>query len=156
MNSAEQLNTVENTLTVLINEHKKILSELSILSELIQENSVLPTKVLSVFKSIRGVLMADHHKREETILFKWMLNQNKTVDQDIIGRVLKDHETLEVLLESINQQTENVSPASPANVTKTLKHDLGNFIELYREHVELEEKFIFQIAKGLVTAWKSF
>lgn len=156
MTTVEQLTTVEETLTGLIKEHKKILIELTVLEELIPEDSSFPTKALSVFRNIKNLLLTGHHKREDTILYEWMLNQNKTVDHDIIDRIRKDHEDLEMLLESINQQAEKFSPASSANAAKFLAHELSNFIDLYREHVCLEEKFIFQIAKGIIAARKRF
>lgn len=151
MKSVEQLTTLENTLATLTIEHKKILTELSVLEGLIQDESNFSTKVVPAFKNLKNFLLPDHHKREDSILYEWMLNQNSTVDHDIIDRIRLEHQNLEVLMENINKQVENISQASPAKAVRMLAHDLLDFIELYREHVELEEKFIFMIAKGLLS-----
>lgn len=156
MKSVEQLTNLENTLATLTIEHKKILSELSVLEELIQDESNYQATVVPAFKNLKNFLLPDHHKREDSILYEWMLNQNTTVDHDIIDRIRDEHHKLEVLMENINQQVGKISQASAAKDIRMLGHDLLDFIELYREHVELEEKFIFMIAKGLLSAQRLF
>lgn len=142
MSAATQLESIEDTLTRLTKDHQKILQELIFLEELLMEKTDALDKALLVFKKLRMLLQGDHHQREESVLYEWMLNQNVNVDQDIIARISKEHDELESLMERIGQQVQS---------TKILAFDLRDFIDLYREHIELEDKFIFQIAKGLIS-----
>lgn len=145
MRSEENLTTLENTLVTLTHEHRKILTELNVIEKYLNDDSGPLVRALSTFENIKTFLVSEHHKREDTILYEWMLNQNVTVDQDIIARIKKEHEELEHLLENINKEKDET----------TLAYDLKDFVDLYREHVALEEQFIFQIARGLLGVKKA-
>lgn len=141
MKQSEELGSIQDTLSSLINEHKKIHAEL-------QELEVMVPETLTAIKKIKKLMLLEHHKKEDEVLYKWMINQNPTVDQDIIARILKDHEELETLLQKIEQQADS---ATSDKMMRSLAYDLSNFIDSYREHIDLEEKFIFQIARGLLS-----
>lgn len=145
MRSEEVLTTLENTLATLSKEHNKILTELNLIETQLNENPGSPMRARATFDNIKDFLVSEHHRREETVLFDWMLNQNVTVDEDVIARIKKDHQDLELLLANINNEKDE----------EALAYTLQDFIDLYREHVALEEKFIFQIARGLLTVKKS-
>lgn len=142
MSAVTQLESIEATLTSLTKDHQSILQDLNFLEELLMDKSDSPEKALLVFKKLRMLLQGDHHQREESVLYEWMINQNVNVDQDIITRIRKEHDDLESLMERISQQVQ---------LTKVAAFDIRDFIDLYREHIDLEDKFIFQIAKGLIS-----
>lgn len=128
-------------LNALSKEHHKILVELDNLERLLNVNFDLSDKASTLYE-----LVKEHHKREDSSLYEWMLNQNETVDRDIVVRMRNDHEDIEILLENMKKEKNE----------KILSFDLKDFIDLYREHVNLEEQFIFQIAKGIIAEKKLF
>lgn len=144
---------MRSSISGLIEEHKKISEEL----KLIEVNfSTRPAgflqDTLKRFKGLENMTIHGHHKKEDEILFKWMLAQDCNADSSVIERFRKEHDELEVLHKGIIRNLESLVKNTSNSLLITLDIDVTNFIDLYREHIQKEEGFIFLIADGIISA----
>lgn len=147
MRALQDLESVQDTLSTLTLEHKKIMLELQAIENCVPEHKTnFSPDAIKLLKNLNNLLVVDHHRREDAVLFEWMIAQNPDADRKIIDRIQNDHREFEKLLQSILKQTEELK------FSHALAYDVLNFVDSYREHVDLEEKFIYQIAKGLLNS----
>lgn len=89
-----------------------------------------------------------HHKKEEDFLYKWMIEQNKNSDKDLIKKMVNDHEQFEAkakwILNQLNQHKSGVKVS-----LAELGLEVSDFVNKYKEHLTRETEFIFFIADGL-------
>lgn len=140
------IDVIPTTIGSLLQEHKQISRELELLESFIKERKFPQQEILGFLTNLNSYTLSGHHEKEEQILFKWMLDQNPNADKTIINKIIDEHMELDGLLQGLIKDINNgVSIDS-------LKFDMLNFMEMYREHIDLEENFIFLIAKGLLAA----
>ena len=142
---------MKETISLLLKEHKKILEELHLIEEaLAKEHATLSTTILEKLQNLKEYTSSLHHKREEETLFKWMLEQNPNADASIINRIKEEHVDLEkrqgTIISDLTSFTKGLAKVSQQSIL----FDITDFKDLYREHIQREEKFIFEIAKGLL------
>lgn len=140
------IDVIPSTIRNLLQEHKQISHELELLESFIKERNFSQQEVLKFLTNLNNFTLSGHHEKEEQILFKWMLDQNPNADKTIINKIIDEHLELDGLLKSL------VEDINQGASIESLKFDMLNFMEMYREHIDLEENFIFLIAKGLLTA----
>lgn len=147
---------MQDTINVLLKEHKKIIAELNSVEQDITDASVsiLPPTIEKL-KHLITFTSHDHHKLENDVLLAWMLEQNPTADKSIIDRIRNEHYELEGLQKKILTHIDEMAKNKAKISFKSLTFDIKDFIDLYREHIDREEKFIFQIAKGLIANQKN-
>lgn len=144
---------MRSSISGLIEEHKKISEELT----LIEGNfSSRPAGYLQDslkrFKGLESLAIHGHHKKEDEILFSWMLAQDRNADRSVIERFRKEHEELETLHKGIIKNLEMLLEDPTQSLQTTVEIDAINFIDSYREHIQKEESFIFVIADGIIAA----
>lgn len=138
---------MKTTISILCKEHQTILDELNLIEKNI---STQYSELLEKFRHLQKFTIDGHHKREEEILFTWMLKQNPNSDATIIDQIRKEHLELESKQKQIVDNLEKLLSQQFVVPIKTLAFDVQDFIDLYREHIQIEENFIYMIADGLV------
>ncbi len=152
-NHLENERNIQTNILILIDDHKKILAELSIVEKSITDDPThLKPDMIEVLRELKDFTLFTHHKREDDVLFTWMLEQNPNADKMVIKRIRDEHERLETLQRIIFSQIAYLSSDESVIPPKTLVFTVTEFIQLYREHIDVEEKFIYPIAKGLILA----
>lgn len=142
---------IQETISGLIEDHKRILSELKVIEESIsREPQRLRPEAIEVLRGLSQFTMEQHHRREEDELFTWMLEQGPDADKTILDRICLEHHQLEEMERNIAGQVEGLIANNFTFSPRALIYEINNFIDLYREHIELEEKFIYLIAKGIL------
>lgn len=137
---------IHTTIGNLLLEHKQINHQLELLESFIKEQIFFQQEILKLLKNLNSFTLSGHHETEEQILFKWMLDQNPNADKTIINKIISEHKELDSLLHGLITDIENGTPIN------SLKFEMLNFVQMYQEHIDLEENFIFLIAKGLLAA----
>lgn len=144
---------MRNTISILDKDHK------SIKEDLLQIENCLPiqgekklTELLRLFKDLERFTTSGHHKREDEILFSWMLEQNSNSDASIIKRIKSEHDELENKQRLIIACLEKQIPGKSGDSLVGISFDIRDFIDLYREHIEIEDGFIYLIADALITS----
>lgn len=138
---------MKTTISILCKEHQTILAELTLIEKNI---STQYSELLERFRNLQKFTIDGHHKREEEILFTWMLKQNPNSDATIIDQIRKEHLELDSKQNKIVDSLEKLLLKQFVVSLKTLAFDIQDFIDLYREHIQREENFIYLIADGLV------
>jgi len=131
---------IQTTIGSLLKEHQQIKKELDLLQSLMEEKNFPSQELLKFLNNLKTLTLSGHHEKEEKILLKWMIDQNPNADGAIISKIKKDHQELDAIVQRILERSEG------------LEDELTNFLQLYREHIDLEENFIFLIAKGILAA----
>lgn len=155
MHDIEHLQQIEKTLSKLILEHNKIREELELLERTTQEEKPFSQRGIAVLQSFRSLTLVEHHYKEDQELLAWMVEQNENVDTDIISCIREEHKALESKLSKLDKNIKTISSDSPSVQVRDLVNDLIDFIQCYREHIDLEEKFIFLIVDGIISNKKS-
>ncbi len=102
----------------------------------------------SEFVKFAETHLVAHHQKEEEFLYKWMIEQNKNSDKDLIKKMVNDHEHFEAktkwILNQLNQYKGGVKiPLAELGL------EVSDFVNKYKEHLTRETEFIFFIADGL-------
>ncbi len=92
-----------------------------------------------------------HHKREETVLYPWMLKQHSDSDKDLITKIIDDHRDLENRVLEIVNEIATVKESEDSSLGN-LGYNISFLITKYREHASRESSFIFVIAESLSEA----
>lgn len=133
-------------------DHEIIGGKIDQLSELLREKAQTSfPKIFEVISFFGHFTFSEHHKREEHVLYKWMLEQNKNADSELIKVIINEHKELELLGKKIAENIQSHLESTPKVSVLTVESDVSYFIARYREHVEKEERFIFAIAEALST-----
>lgn len=90
-----------------------------------------------------------HHQKEEKILYEWMLKQNAKSDTALIQKIVDDHESFERNSKKIQGAIQKYLNDATGVTPVSIHYEVSLFISKYREHMEREESFIFQIAESL-------
>ncbi|GEM_PF-647894 len=140
------IDVIPTTIGSLLQEHKQISRELELLESFIKERKFPQQEILGFLTNLNSFTLSGHHEKEEQILFRWMLDQNPNADKTIIKKIIDEHIELDGILQGL------IKDINHGVSIDSLKFDMLNFMEMYREHIDLEENFIFLIAKGLLAA----
>lgn len=134
-----------------LNEDHSIVSEkvhlLSTLINLHPEEGF--PKIIEELKFFETFIFSVHHKREEEVLYKWMVGQNKNSDSQLIQRIIDEHNTFSNDAKKIIKDMENYLAKNNSAPIATIRYNLARFLSTYVEHMEKEESFIYLIAEGL-------
>lgn len=132
-------------------DHELILKKMDEMSSFLAERDFEKTfpQLLNVLIFFESFTFSEHHIREENVLFKWMKEQNKNADKELIDKIIGDHKTLEKLLTKIKDNVEAILQNKKSVSVNTIAAELTFFLTVYREHVERETTFIFSIASAL-------
>lgn len=134
---------MKEIIKILVDDHQKIAKQISDLDQiLINRSDKSLTEVAQILKFFKEFTFKGHHLREDEVLYAWMRSQNPNSDTTVMDRIRSEHGRLEKMCEQIHKDLES----SPK---EAILSDLKDFITLYLEHMEKEEKFIFMIAEGL-------
>ncbi|WP_127716268.1 hemerythrin domain-containing protein [Halobacteriovorax sp. HLS] len=102
-------------------------------------------ELVSEFQFFKDFACKIHHKRESEVLYNWMKKQNPEADKEIIERINEEHKSLE---SEVNNFIEKITKMAKEE-ENTILCDIEQFIRVYKQHIEKEEKFIFLIAQQL-------
>lgn len=100
------------------------------------------------FMSFAESHLIAHHKKEEDFLYKWMIEQNKNSDKDLIRKMVNDHELFEVKARWIITEMQKHKSGNKISFAE-LGLEISDFVNKYKEHLNRETDFIFFIADGL-------
>lgn len=141
----------------LDSDHELILKKMDEMSAFLEEKDFSKTfpRLLEVLKFFEKFTFSEHHTREENILYKWMKDQNKNSDKDLINKIVDDHKFLEKLLIEIRTHVESILNKKEAVSENVIAAELTFFLTMYREHVERESSFIFVVANALCPTEKN-
>ncbi len=89
-----------------------------------------------------------HHKKEEDFLYKWMIEQNKNSDKELIRKMVNDHELFEAKAKWIIVEIAKHKSGIKISLAE-LGLEISDFVNKYKEHLNRETDFIFFIADGL-------
>lgn len=106
-------------------------------------------KIAEVLSFFDDFTFKSHHQKEEKILYDWMMKQNAKSDTALIKKIVDDHESFEKNSKKIQGSIEKYLKDTPGVTPVSIHYDISLFISRYREHMEREESFIFQIAESL-------
>ena len=94
-----------------------------------------------------------HHQREEELLYKWMVKQNKNSDSQLIEKIIGEHNTFLDEGRRITAEIQKfLQNKKDAPTLGSIRYDLSHFLNLYVSHIEKEETFIYLIAEGLAAS----
>ncbi|MCB0421480.1 MAG: hemerythrin domain-containing protein [Bdellovibrionales bacterium] len=135
---------------ILMEEHQTILRRLVVLANLLE------TPLTGVLGSVESTLVffhkyvdEFHHLKEEEIYFAWMQDKDSFLNED--GPVLcmnKEHEIGRTLLEKIETDLA-LFKSGQANLEKSIKSNLYQYIAFLNDHIQKEDSAIYQVAESL-------
>ena len=141
---------MKDIIKILEEDHKKITKEIYDIENLLNlkpEDSF--SRLAEKLSSFRDFTFKGHHLREDEILYAWMRSQNSNSDTVVMDRIKSEHNRLEKLGDKIYAAIQNSLNSAGDTSQQIILGDLKDFITLYFEHMDKEEKFIFMIAEGL-------
>lgn len=106
-------------------------------------------KIVEMLNFFEDFIFKIHHKREEELLYSWMVKQNKNSDTQLIQKIIDDHNAFSEFAKKIVIDIENHFQNKPAPTVGSIRYDLSLFIGNYVDHIEKEESFIYLIAESL-------
>lgn len=135
----------------LESDHEIILQKMDEMSCFLEEKNFDKTfpRLLDDLIFFEKFTFSEHHVREENVLFKWMKDQNKNSDKELINKIVADHKFLEKLLIEIRTNVEAILQKKEVVSVNVIAAELTFFLTMYREHVERETTFIFAVASAL-------
>jgi hemerythrin-like domain-containing protein len=142
---------MQQLINELNNDHELItekINEMSMFLSLKNFEEILP-KLLKSILFFENFTFTEHHRREENVLYKWMVDQNKTSDKELISKIIDDHKSLEKLVKDLRLNIESNLNGNKQVSTVSIGADLSFLITKYREHIERETSFIFVIAESM-------
>ena len=140
-----------NELIAMLNKDHEIVSakiyQLNVLINLPAEEAF--PKIVELLNFFDDFIFKIHHKREENLLYSWMMKQNKNSDTQLIQKIIDDHDAFSVFAKKIILDIENHLQDKPSPTVGAIRYDLSLFIANYVDHIEKEESFIYLIAESL-------
>lgn len=142
---------MQNLIKELDSDHELILKKMDEMSAFLEEKDFHKTfpRLLEVLIFFEKFTFSEHHTREENILFKWMKDQNKNSDKELINKIVDDHKFLEKMLIQVRNNVEAFLNKKDVVSVNVIAAELTFFLTMYREHVERESSFIFAVASAL-------
>ncbi len=141
---------MKKLISELNSDHERIESKLEILAQILSEpdfkNSL--SKIQETLSFFETFTFKEHHRREEDVLYKWMLEQNKDSDRELINKIISEHRFLEEIANNLKKEVELALKNKESKLGK-IGADLSYFVTAYTEHAERESSFIFVIAETL-------
>ncbi len=141
---------MKEIIELLENDHKIIADKIADLKRLMSlDPETSFSQIATDLAFFQDFTFKGHHLREDEILYTWMRLQNPKSDTAVMDRIKNEHTHLEKLGTKILISVQNYQKNTPDSSIVTIISNLNDFINLYIEHMEKEEKFIFMIAEGL-------
>jgi hemerythrin-like domain-containing protein len=141
---------MKKLISELNSDHELIENKLEVLAQILSEpefkNNLSKIKEALIF--FETFTFKEHHRREEDILYKWMLEQNKDSDRELINKIISEHRFLEEIANNLKKEVEFAIKNNDNKLGK-IGADLSYFVTAYTEHAERESSFIFVIAETL-------
>lgn len=141
---------MKEVINLLAEDHEVITNKIDELYSLlnIEPQDSFP-KIAEILSFFDDFTFKHHHQREEKVLYTWMIGQNEKADSGLIQKIMDDHKDFENTSREIKVSIANYLNKNPSATPVSILYDLSLFITKYREHIEREESFIFEIANGL-------
>lgn len=141
---------MKQVLKYLTDDHSKITESLNEMYSLLKldtnESLERISEILNYFESY---VFRVHHKREETVLYSWMINQNPKSDTALMQKIIDEHNLLEIGIKEIQSTIKSYIKGNCTQTSISILYEVNLFIIKYRKHIDSEEKFIFEIADSL-------
>lgn len=141
---------MKEIIKILSDDHEIIAEKIKLLNAMLNvepaESFPQIHETLSFFEDF---LFQTHHKKEEQVLYAWMVQQNERADNELIKKIIDDHNSFHKKSNEIKAGIELFLKNRPGPTALTILYDLSEFISSYIEHIEREENFIYEIANGL-------
>ena len=135
---------------MLTDDHLQIIESINEMRSLLKNGSkVSLMKIFDIFSFFEEFTSKEHHQREERVLYTWMLMQNENSDSSLIRKIIAEHEFFENKINEIKGMLTSFLNVNNNQTPTSLLYEIEMFIVKYEEHIEKEEKFIFEIADGL-------
>jgi hemerythrin-like domain-containing protein len=130
----------------LVSDHEKVSKSLeSIENALDISNEAELLKELETHLNFFIDFTCKEHHVEEEKLLAWLIDQNPKSDKDVVNRITSEHMEVERKVMDFLDRVTNFKPDEKS----TLLSEIEDFIRMYRQHTEREEKFIFLIAESV-------
>lgn len=141
---------MKELIALLDKDHEMVSSELEKLDNLVSSKNLVEKlkEILTVVFFFEKFVVSEHHKREEEVLYKWMLGQNKHADKELIQKIVDEHKALEKIVTDVREKIEIAIKTNETHVAG-IGAELSLLVSKYREHIERESGFIFIIASAL-------
>jgi len=136
---------MKDIIEILCNEHRIIDEKIKQLDEFTNLKEIdLYQPLQEILQFLKNEITEKHHRRENEVLYTWMVEQNKNADTELINRIISEHNYIDKLI----QECLNIMNKPQDNYI-ALKMKILDLTTSYKAHMEKEEKFIFQIANAL-------
>ncbi len=141
---------MKKIIRMLTDDHLQIIESINEMRSLLKNGSkVSLMKIFDIFSFFEEFTSKEHHQREERVLYTWMLMQNENSDSSLIRKIIAEHEFFENKINEIKGMLTSFLNVNNNQTPTSLLYEIEMFIVKYEEHIEKEEKFIFEIADGL-------
>ena len=138
---------------ILISEHRiieSVLDSLDIGARKLQRNELVrPGFFLDTADFIKGFADGCHHKKEEGVLFKAMVQNGMPQDSGPIGVMLYEHEQGRAYTRKMREAAELLQSGDQSARQGVVQNALG-YTELLRQHINKEDNILFPAADGVI------
>ena len=134
---------------ILMLEHQRILRQLDDAEEMLEKPLKENLGKLNIFLDfIVDYADSYHHAKEEEIFFNWMRSKNPLLDQGPLRCMLSEHDSGRDLIIGIKGALKSYINGDMAQ-EDYIHSRLSIFISLLREHIEKEDRILYQMAEQL-------
>ena len=138
---------------ILMEEHRVIERVLNTLEKAAlaanKGEKVNPEFFIEAADFIKGFADGCHHKKEEGVLFKEMVNAGVPEQGGPVGVMLNEHEQGRVYTNSMRQAAEQWQAGDEAGRKGAVQNALG-YVNLLRVHIHKEENILFPLAGRVI------
>ncbi|HOQ59992.1 MAG TPA: hemerythrin domain-containing protein [Vicinamibacterales bacterium] len=138
---------------ILLEEHRQFATMLGVLEALarrVAAGDEVPLDVLSDVLEFFDRFAAQHHDREEQLLFPFLAGHGIGPDQTAVHALRAQHEAGRVYNAKLRGEFRQLA-AGEAGAAAALAQTLGAFSELIREHLRIEDEYFYALADQVLT-----
>ncbi|WP_372881977.1 hemerythrin domain-containing protein [Psychromonas sp.] len=140
-----------NAINELKNEHAAVKMTLTVLDRMISRLEREPDqKIVEHLDQLVGFFQVFvdkcHHGKEEDILFPALVKLGVNRDGGPIGEMLSEHEQGRGYIKGLKEAVEKIKKGQASGVVEAAEN-ATSYIELLNNHIEKEEKVLFQIGE---------
>lgn len=141
---------MKEVIKILAADHEIVIEKLALLESFLDESPAVSfVKVEETLSFFENFLFNSHHKKEEEVLYAWMISQNKNSDDVLIQKIVDEHKTFHEISKGISSDVKKFLNKEDSPSAVEIVYELGEFIRKYNDHMKREESFIYEIASGL-------
>jgi hemerythrin-like domain-containing protein len=138
---------------ILSSEHRLIERVLSALETgawlLSQEVSFRPDFFLEAADFIRSFADGCHHKKEEGVLFRTMVENGMPLEGSPVGVMLHEHEMARAYTRALSAAAERMK-AGDQTARPEVIYNARHYTTLMRNHIGMEDQIVFPFANDLI------